>query len=80
VGCSGLAFRSWGESGVASLLLTIATKELCKPLPSCGFQAVNNFWIPQSSWGMTSKVVGLFKNVQMQGAQKTNREAYMDIR
>ena len=23
---------------------------------------------------------GLFKNAQMQGAQKTNREAYIDIR
>jgi hypothetical protein len=25
-------------------------------------------------------VLGLFKNVQMQGAQKLNREAYMGIR
>jgi hypothetical protein len=25
-------------------------------------------------------ILGLFKNVQMQGAQKPNREAYMEIR
>jgi hypothetical protein len=31
--------------------------------------------------GMTFlKILGLFKNVQMQGAQKSNREAYMEIR
>jgi hypothetical protein len=27
-----------------------------------------------------SQISGLFKNVQMQGAQKANREAYINIR